>query len=617
MAATFNVTNDGELAAALALAADGDTINLAAGTYTGDYNVNHGVTINGAKAGVAGDGAGRGFGGSESILSGAITISAAGVTVDGVEITGSSNFGGALTGAETGVWIIGIDASIQNTLFEGGGTGNIGLTAGAGATALDVGDNAFTGYATGMYIVASATGSVHDNAFYEGGVIAGSLGIQTESAGAIISANTFHSAANAGAGVFAVPTGSVNASTYVLDDNNLGSLPGAHIVNIDISGSGVLSVIGTNFDDAIYTADDPGHAASLIYHGLGGNDEMWGGLANDTMDGGAGDDIMHGQGGSDTASYHDAAGGVTVTLANQLTAQDTVGAGSDLLDGFANLTGSRFADALRGDVGSNVLNGKAGADHLMAGLGDDTALGGMADDVVRGNDGNDVAYGGNGHDLVVGGDGDDILDGGRGDDTLNGRGTATDGNDTAGYLTAHSGVDVSLAIVGAQNTVGAGHDTLLNIDNLIGSNFDDILSSSAGGNTLSGMLGNDNLNGDAGADTLFGGDGNDTLNSGGGSDTLIGGVGEDDMSGGLGSDTFAFADGFGHDVIQDFDMSFDSLLFDSSISGSIHQVQVDTTGTLVFTDAGDSVLLVGVFGDVSSNIVVGSTPPETPDYLAP
>ena len=200
MATTFDVTNDSELATALASAVDGDTINLAAGTYTGNYDINHSIILNGAKAGVSGDAVARGFAGTESTLSGAITISAAGVHVDGVEITGSSDFGGALTGAETGVWITGIDASIQNTLFEGNGTGNIGLTAGAGATGLDVGNNAFTSYATGMYIVASATGTVHDNAFYDGGAIAGSLGIQTESTGAVISANTFHSDVNAGGG---------------------------------------------------------------------------------------------------------------------------------------------------------------------------------------------------------------------------------------------------------------------------------------------------------------------------------------------------------------------------------------------------------------------------------
>ena len=414
-----------------------------------------------------------------------------------------------------------------------------------------------------------------------------------------------------------MPSGSVNASAYILDDNSLGSLSTGHIVNIDVSGSGVLAVTGTNFDDAIYTADDPSHADSLIYHGLGGNDEMWGGLGDDSMDGGAGDDIMHGQGGRDTASYHDAAAGVTVTLLNQLTAQNTVGAGSDWLDGFANLAGSKFADTLIGDDGSNELSGRGGADHLSAGMGDDTVRGGKGDDIVRANDGNDTAYGGNGNDTMFGGEGDDILDGGRGNDTINGHGTPADGFDTAGYLTAHRGVYVSLAIVGAQDTIGAGPDTLLNIDNLVGSNFDDILSSSAGGSTLSGMVGNDTLNGGVGADTLFGGGGFDTLNGGGGLDTLVGGTGDDNMSGGVDEDTFAFADGFGHDTIQNFDISLDSLLFDSGISGSIHQVQVDSIGTLVFTDAGDSVLLMGVFGDVSSNIHIGSTPHETPDYMAP
>ena len=59
--------------------------------------------------------------------------------------------------------------------------------------------------------------------------------------------------------------------------------------------------------------------------------------------------------------------------------------------------------------------------------------------------------------------GEDLLDGGEGDDTLDG-GT---GIDTASYALAAGGcVAVSLALAGAQDTGGAGIDTLLSIENL-------------------------------------------------------------------------------------------------------------------------------------------------------
>ncbi len=68
---------------------------------------------------------------------------------------------------------------------------------------------------------------------------------------------------------------------------------------------------------------------------------------------------------------------------------------------------------------------------------------------------------------------------------------------------------VSLAITTAQNTIGAGTDTLTSIENLTGSGFDDALTGSSTVNVLTGGVGNDTLNGGSGADTMVGGIGND------------------------------------------------------------------------------------------------------------
>ena len=67
---------------------------------------------------------------------------------------------------------------------------------------------------------------------------------------------------------------------------------------------------------------------------------------------------------------------------------------------------------------------------------------------------------------------DDTLEGDAGNNVLNGG----NGVDTASYEHATAGVTVSLAITVAQNTVGAGSDTLTSIENLTGSLFDDVLS---------------------------------------------------------------------------------------------------------------------------------------------
>jgi Ca2+-binding RTX toxin-like protein len=62
-------------------------------------------------------------------------------------------------------------------------------------------------------------------------------------------------------------------------------------------------------------------------------------------------------------------------------------------------------------------------------------------------------------------------------------------------------VTVSLTPTTAQNTGGAGTDTLTNFENLIGSQYNDSLTGSSGDNVIEGGLGNDTLDGGTGIDT--------------------------------------------------------------------------------------------------------------------
>lgn len=84
------------------------------------------------------------------------------------------------------------------------------------------------------------------------------------------------------------------------------------------------------------------------------------------------------------------------------------------------------------------------------------------------------------------------------DDYLDGMG----GSDTVSYKAASAGVTVNLTTATAQDTGGAGTDKLLNIENLIGSSYNDSLTGGASGSTLDGGLGIDTLTGGAGNDTF-------------------------------------------------------------------------------------------------------------------
>jgi Ca2+-binding RTX toxin-like protein len=119
-----------------------------------------------------------------------------------------------------------------------------------------------------------------------------------------------------------------------------------------------------------------------------------------------------------------------------------------------------------------------------------------ADDIIW-------AYGGN--DTIFGLGGDDMIKGGGGADAING-GT---GSDTAVYIDSSVGVTVSLLTgTGAGGT--AQGDTLTSIENLSGSNHNDMLIGNGNANGLFGAEGDDTLKGGGGADNLDGGGGNDT-----------------------------------------------------------------------------------------------------------
>ena len=193
---------------------------------------------------------------------------------------------------------------------------------------------------------------------------------------------------------------------------------------------------------------------------------------DDTLEGNGGNNILAGGLGIDTVSYANAAAGVTVSLA-ATKAQITLGAGTDTLSGFENLTGSAFNDVLTGNTGNNILVGLAGNDTLNGGLGADTMFGGL---------GNDTYVIDNIGDVVDETDGDGI-------DTI---------QTAFAFSLAAFGAIENLTFTGSAAIAGTGND------------LNNVITGNAGANILTGLGGNDTLNGGAGADTLIGGTGDDT-----------------------------------------------------------------------------------------------------------
>ncbi|MFO1003367.1 MAG: chitobiase/beta-hexosaminidase C-terminal domain-containing protein, partial [Planctomycetaceae bacterium] len=135
------------------------------------------------------------------------------------------------------------------------------------------------------------------------------------------------------------------------------------------------------------------------------------------------------------------------------------------------------------NVNQVIIRGRGGNDVLQL----DRSLGSGMRGQLSGDNGNDVLLSGSGNDLINGGSGNDIVS----------------------YSTAQIGVTVNLGLTGAQDTVGAGIDTISLVENLTGSDFNDTLSGDALANTLSGGTGDDKLIGASGSDLLLGGQGDD------------------------------------------------------------------------------------------------------------
>ena len=177
----------------------------------------------------------------------------------------------------------------------------------------------------------------------------------------------------------------------------------------------------------------------------------------------------------------------------------------------------------------------ASNDELAAADGVNAVIDGRGgDDVVTGASGADNLAGSGGNDVLAGRDGADNLAGGGDDDTLIGGGDADNldggaGNDTASYAGSDAGVSVDLSQqhetdIAQSNAQAGGHaegDRLIGIENLIGSDHNDVLTGDDSVNNLAGGEGNDTLTGGAGADTLTGGAGADILTGGAGADIFV------------------------------------------------------------------------------------------------
>ncbi|MDQ2082873.1 VCBS domain-containing protein, partial [Xanthobacteraceae bacterium Astr-EGSB] len=564
---TIVVKEGMSLQAAIDAAEAGDTIMIAAGTYTENVTVDKDVTIFGANAGIASDGER----GAESILNGGFQITADGVTIDGMEIVGGRLDYGS---QRSGVFINGAqsDVTIANNIIDAGSSAEADLrgilsTYGANTVNLQVTGNAVTGWASGMYLNPGVSASaILGNSFDDNG-----NHINVDDPDSLtIAGNTFGASVGAKIGVGAMDATVDVEAALGLSGNAF--TDGTPPLSIYPYGSAGQQILGTSGDDR-FRGDYGWPDVGRTYEGRGGADFIAGGSGIDTArysgtltaaDITTATDVNAyadgDQAGWSIASATDGTDGLIgverVTDGNGNTYL-LVGSGG-FADGTAAAAAAKDGDVIlfaNGSGNSIDLSGSTENENIeIGGSSNDTVVTGSGDDTVHAGDGNDVVKTGAGNDTIIGGQGggDDIYDGGIGDDTvtypsanagvtidlraadrsataLSGADGAGGPNpDTVGDLLSANGYSPTLA-VGLATGDDIGTDVLISIENATGGSGDDTFIGNAGANVFDGAGGSDTVDYSA-IDSGIGlnvtidsddGAGYSALTTAGGSDTLI------------------------------------------------------------------------------------------------
>ncbi|WP_045122339.1 calcium-binding protein, partial [Pseudomonas fluorescens] len=225
-----------------------------------------------------------------------------------------------------------------------------------------------------------------------------------------------------------------------------------------------------------------------------------GGIGNDLLFGGGGADQFFGGAGMDTVSYDDSTVGVSINLKTGVSSGIAMG---DIYNSIEAITGSRFNDIFIGSSAALALNGGTGIDMVSYESSDSAVTIDLKTNVNAGDAAGDtfagieIFQGSNFADTFLGSTANDNFVGGAGADVFDGR----EGIDTVWYANNATAVNINLQ-TGVSQGGDAEGDVFINVESLIGTNFNDTLTGNAAANGLEGGLGND---------VIYGGDGNDVI----------------------------------------------------------------------------------------------------------
>jgi len=334
-------------------------------------------------------------------------------------------------------------------------------------------------------------------------------------------------------------------------------------------------------------ADFAAMAATVVFGGTEGNDNisgnagdntLQGGLGNDYLTGGAGNDVyLYKRGdGTDTINDHDeSAGNIDTVRFNSSMAAADIQVSRDQFNLYLGVAGTTDRIILSNwfDGDSYKVERVEFADGTVWNQSDllDLSIvrGTAGDDSLSGTGGQDILQGQGGNDLLSGGEGNDVYLYKRGDgsDTISDYDSLTGNVDTVRFDSSVTAADVKvtrdnshlyLNINGTPDRITLRYWFDTNNNNAY--KIEQIQFADGAVWDVPTLTAMAVFGGTAGDDTIFGS---------AGADVIDGGTGNDVLYGDRGNDVYLYKRGDGSDTIGDYDSTasnIDTLRFDSSVT---------------------------------------------------
>mgnify|MGYP003392982253 CR=1 FL=1 len=338
-----------------------------------------------------------------------------------------------------------------------------------------------------------------------------------------------------------------DANSYAIGDHftaisgtntSINDLRGSAFSDLIFGGTDALNYYNYGGDDTFYAGSGAISYNSYIsgndhFFGGSGNDNFYYSGGNDTVDGGTGFNTFR-----NTSAFFSTNYNVTVYLdasadTNSNGIADYIDRGvSSLVSGGVTYTGFEYGynNAANGATSTLIKN----MDNVVGNAANDYIVGNANANQINTLGGSNTIFGLGGNDIITAIEGANVIDGGSGTDIVNFQyaASANSGSLSTASPNYTYGVQVFLSdgtFLGASDKTsywGAGfgiyqartgttsaysYSQITNVENINGSDYNDVLYGNSSANTIYGNSGDDVIAGMGGADSLYGIAGNDTF----------------------------------------------------------------------------------------------------------